>query len=273
MTCDRCGTGVSGNYCSQCGAAVRAAGCPSCGTPAGPGDRFCTQCGTPVAVGTQGGGGAGGGGVEGRPVAKSASASSSRSPGWWVATFLLAALIFSIGYPAVRRGGDGGGGNDAEDSPTRGLGPAPQVDLNSMTPIEAADRLYDRVTEAANEGDSVEARTFLPMAIAAYERAKPLSPDGIYHLSTLQLLAMDREGALATAAAGLAANPDHLLILAAAAAAASELGDTAAARRHYTRILEVYDAEVAKGLQEYEDHGGLIPSLGEKARRALGSGG
>ena len=273
MKCPECGRSASGYYCSQCGARLSAGPCPGCGASPGPGDRYCTDCGHRLGprAGGRDGDGAGSDAGEPRRGGRRKWAESG-ALGWWVAGLLLVALLLSVGYPMVRDGGAGGARDGRGGTATPGgLGPAPQVDLGSMTPIEAADRLYIRVTQAAHRGDSIEAQTFLPMAIAAYERAKPLDPDGIYHLSTLERIAMEQAAALATALGGLASNPDHLLILSAAAEAAAELGDSAVARVHFARILDVYDAEVAKSLEEYGDHAPLVNSLEARAREFVES--
>ena len=52
-------------------------------------------------------------------------------------------------------------------------GPA-GVDLSSMTPREAADRLFNRVMTAVAADDSTEVVSFLPMAIRSLELAEPL---------------------------------------------------------------------------------------------------
>jgi tetratricopeptide (TPR) repeat protein len=149
-----------------------------------------------------------------------------------------------------------------------GSGPS-SLDLTSMTPREAADRLFNRVMMAVEAGDSTEAAGFLPMAISAYEIAEPLNADGLFHLAMLKQTAGDFQGALEAALAGLEDNPDHLLNLAAAARASHALGDDAAARERYTRLLEAWDEETASGLVDYEDHPGQLPTLREEAEAFL----
>ncbi len=164
-------------------------------------------------------------------------------------------------------GAAGGAPAGQQASPAGGqLGAAPNVDLDSMTPRQAADRLFDRVMRAAEAGDSTQARTFLPMAIAAYERARPLNADGLFHLSVLQRTALEFEEALETARAGLEENPDHLLLLAAAGEAARLAGDTAEARSHFSHLLEVYDGEVASDREDYQAHARILPQLRDDAR-------
>ena len=151
-------------------------------------------------------------------------------------------------------------------------GPA-AIDLNSMSPREAADRLFDRVMQAASIGDSLVAAQFLPMAIQAYERAAPLDLDGRFHLSTLQRTEGDFATALATAEQALAEGPDHLLLLYAAGEAAREAADGAVARAHFQHLVDVYDAQMASGNPDYEAHTTMMDSIREEASAYLASAG
>ena len=157
-----------------------------------------------------------------------------------------------------------------EVAPARGTGAA-AVDLSSMTPREAADRLFNRVMTAVSTNDSTEVVSFLPMAIRAYELAEPLDADGMFHLSMLHLTAtLDEEG-LADAEAILEELPDHLLGLAAAGDASLALGDTASARVYFTRWLDVYDVEIARDVPEYQDHTQMIPGMRTRAEALVGN--
>ncbi len=170
-------------------------------------------------------------------------------------------------------------GNDDADEPAAGappggdLGPAPQVDLSTMTPREAADRLYDRVMRAASAGDSAEVEDFLPMAIDAYDLARPLDADGYFHLSLLQGMAGRFQEALDTAERVLEDDPDHLLNRAAAGEAALQMGDSLTAREHYAHLLEVFDRELDEGRPEYEEHSPMIPQMREDAEELVGASG
>lgn len=214
-----------------------------------------------------------GGGRErgGRP----ATDGSDGSFGWWIAGLVLTALMVVLLIPVLSPergrtdsapGAVSGTGNTGAPP---ALGPAPNVDLSTMTPREAADRLFNRVMEATERGDSTEARNFLPMAISAYERARPLDADGRFHLSALLRIAGRVEEALETATEGLEEEPDHLLLLAAAAEAAQDLGRDERAEEHYGHLLEVWDEERARDREEYELHQGLLPALREDARAFL----
>lgn len=134
---------------------------------------------------------------------------------------------------------------------------------------ENADRLFNRVMQAIETGDSAQAIQFLPMAVSAYEQAGGLDADGLYHLSLLQSLAGDPAAALTTARQILTDNPSHLLGLAAAAEAARLSGRNEEARSYSQKIVEVYPTESKRTLLEYEDHGSVLPAIEAEAQRRL----
>lgn len=250
-TCPKCGTAADGNFCGNCGAAVSTRHCTQCGAKLTDGARFCTQCGSTSVPGVPAQGPSGG----------------DFQAGWWIAGGMMIVLILVFAWPILRP-------DDVAPVPTAvpAAGPA-AVDLSSMTPRQAADRLFERIMMAASAGDSVGAAQFLPMAIQAYDRAAPLDLDGQFHLSTLHRTAGDFVAALATAEQALADGPDHLLLLYAAGEAAREAGDGEAARRHFQRLLDVYDAQMASGNPDYESHTTMMGSIREEASAYLASAG
>lgn len=137
------------------------------------------------------------------------------------------------------------------------------------TPREQADRLFNRIMQERESGDTARARFFLPMAISAYQGAAPLDPDGLYHLSVLQTYAGDAAGGSSTAEQIIAADPVHLLGLHAAATAALARNDRNAAGRFYQRLLDAYPTQRSRDLAEYRDHAGLLPGLETEARAFL----
>ncbi len=262
-TCARCGEPPSGPFCSACGARTEAAPCPSCGTEAAPGDRFCTRCGASLASDASG---------EGAGPESGTSDATGRRGGslaWAVAGALLTVVIVALALPRI-----GGNPDDAAPDEAAGedLAPTSSVDLSSMTPREAADRLFERVIRAWEAGERAEAMRFQPMAVGAYERARPLDPDGHFHLAMLHMVAGEWEAVLEAAEAGLEQEPAHLLNLAIAAEAHGALGDTAEARRHHERFLEHYDREVASDHPDYEAHRALVENMRESALEATGGG-
>jgi tetratricopeptide (TPR) repeat protein len=175
-------------------------------------------------------------------------------------------LIMVLGVRMVRPAGPAAP-SGAVTAPAAAAGTPP--DISQLTPIEAADRLFDRVMTAISAGDSAQAQAFMPMALAAYDRARPLNHDGLFHLSMLNRTANNLDAALDDALQVLDEDPNHLLALAAAAEAAIELGYDDEAEEHYRRILEIHDEESTRPLPEYDAHRRIVDALKQDAERYL----
>lgn len=287
--CPECGKPARGNFCQHCGAALGGRFCNQCGWELAAGGRFCNQCGAAVGAGAGAAGAAEAGGAEkgaerpkrggasrtdpppqhdDRRAAAASMVGGSNLP-WWIVGVAMFGLILAVGWSMVRPGqpaAPAGAGGAPAGNPAAGQG---TTDITDMSPREAADRLFNRIMQAAASGDSLGAQQFMPMALQAYERARPLDSDGLYHLSLLQRTGFDAEGALATAQEILAEEPNHLLGLQAAAEAALELGRTDEAAAYYRRIVDSYDAEVARELPEYLGHARIIEPLRAEAEAFL----
>jgi hypothetical protein len=254
MKCPNCGAQADGAFCSDCGAPLKGAQCRECKAPLAAGARFCNACGAPT------------GSLRSRGAGATAGA-SSKLP-WIFAGVSLLILILVVALPALRNDnppssdgrmplnqmGDLGGGS-ASGAP----GPL------TGTPREQADRLFNRVMTEKENGDTAQAKFFVPMAVQAYEMAGQLDADGYYHLSLLHNIGGNPQAALSAAEQVLSTSPNHLLALSAAAQAARAAGDNAAARRFYQRFLSAYDAESKTTKQEYQDHGKMLPELRTEA--------
>ena len=169
-TCPSCSRPAEGaSFCPHCGTALGGQSqCAACDASLPEGASFCNQCGTPAGS---------------SPVQK---ASTPAGPGrresnlpWIVAGLALVGLIAVLVFPRL-----------FPDEPASTVvapvsGGAASIDLSSMTPRQAADRLFNRVMSSVAAGDSAQARTFLPMAIGAYARVQGLDLDGRYHLAVL----------------------------------------------------------------------------------------
>ncbi len=263
VPCPRCqhrANSAEANFCSRCGGALRGPPCPSCGAPSEAGDSYCTQCGAAV-----------------QPERARFGGPPARVP-WAVAGMLALALVLVL----VLRGGGGReitlsppptGAGGGQGSTATTLGPTSAVDLASMTPRDAANRLFNRVMRALEAGNQAEANQFLPMAIASYDLIGALSLDDRFHLSLLYAAAENGEAALQTAEAGLAVRPTHILLLGAAAQAALQIGDATTARAHYQTLVDVYDEEIRAELEEYGTgdggHANLLPALQAEAAAYL----
>jgi len=180
--------------------------------------------------------------------------------------FLLAVLAYPILVPQESRLQNPGPTGGAL-SEVQGAG---AVDLSSMTPIDAANRLFDRVMTESNAGNQDQVQFFLPMSISAYEQAEPLDADGLYHLSTLQRMSGDAESALATAQRILEDTPTHLFGLSEAGEAALALGDSALAREYFQAVLDNWAAEQAVARPAYQMHPAVMPTIRGTAEANVG---
>lgn len=174
-------------------------------------------------------------------------------------------LIIVIGLSMVRPGA--GPVPSAGSGSVAGTGSPP--DISQMTPIEAADRLFNRVMTSVAAADSLAAQQFLPMAIAAYQRARPLSLDALFHLSMLNRTAGNYEAALDNAVELLEQDQSHLLGLAAAAEASVALGEADEAERYYRMILEAFPSEASSSREEYQMHATILDQLQAEAEAYL----
>lgn len=268
VPCPSCGALATGNFCQECGAALGGRFCNECGAKLAAGSKFCSECGAAVGA---------------APKVSIGSTATTRSAGarkeaaaevvggqnlpWWIAGAAMFVMIFMVGLNMVQPGGP--------PAPTAGSTPAPAAtggappDISNMSPIEAADRLFNRVMGSVEVGDEGAAQQFLPMAIAAHQRAEPLDLDRRFHLSWLNRIAGNYEAALADAVEILDEDPNHLLGLASAAEASIELGEVDAAADYYRHLVEIYDEEAQRPLEEYSSHARIVTSLKRDAERFL----
>lgn len=254
MKCPNCGTQSSGRFCPSCGSSLKASQCAECGANLVPGARFCTSCGAEAGAGA---------GARARTT-EAAGGQSGNLP-WYIAGGVLLVLIIVLLVPMFT-GGD--------DTPARGTATMGQPGTGGglpnipSDPREAADRLFNRVMTAREAGNMAEAQQFAPMAIQAYDMARPLDDDGLYHLAAMRNVAGDHEGARQAAEEILARNPNHLLALAIAAEAMEAAGNNAAAREYHQRFLDAYGSEVGRQLPEYLDHARVLPEYRAAAQAA-----
>ena len=288
-TCPRCGARADGNFCAACGASLGGRTCGDCGTMAEPGARFCTGCGAPLGAAAGSGGASAGAGAGARPPgggrshgkvgaqAAAAKGGGGGQIGWWVAgtmlVFLLAVVAYPILVPQQTRQQNPGptGGAQSELAPTP-FGNAGAVDLSSMTPIDAANRLFDRVMTLFEAGDTAQVQFFLPMATAAYEQAEPLDADGLYHLATLQRLSDQPGSALETAQRILEDAPTHLFGLSEAGEASLALGNTEEAQGYFQAVLDNWADEQAIARPAYQMHPAVMPTIRQAAEANAGGG-
>ncbi len=209
--------------------------CVTCGATLAPDARFCHRCGTPL-PGTP---------ASARPSAKRTS----------ILVYSVAALsIVGATLVAVFLTYGDRGGPAPPAMGTAAPSRAPTVDLSSMTPRQAADRLFNRVMGASERGESEEVARFAPMAVAAYGRVSNLDTDARYHLGLLYLQLDDLDQVREQIAIMKQDTPRHLLALVLEHEVASRSGDSETAERAAAEFDAAYGDEMATTRPEYEAH-------------------
>ena len=194
---------------------------------------------------------------------------------WAVAAIALVALIAlvvgqrfgargsSVAEPVVDAGPAAG---SAPGGPAGAMPRAP--DISQLTPEQRAERLYDRIMTEVEAGRTENVRTFMPMAIAAYEMLSPLNLDQRYDLGRIGEVGGDTALARAQADTILATKPTHLLGLILKAKAARMEGNEARARESDAKLLAADATERSAGLKEYLLHKNDIDAAVAAARAA-----
>ena len=196
--------------------------CPSCKATMIAGARFCHQCGAP----------AGGRPVEPRQSVQQRKGQERNGHQWnWkaIALFVVGVTAWSavLMYVALKLLPEK---NAVQSNPHAGVTmpsepPAQPVDLSAMTPREAADRLFNRVMAADEQGDTAQVMQFGPMALEAYKLVDLLDADARYHIGLISLLLGDLDKAREQIRNLEAEQPDHLLGLTLAFKVAEKTGD------------------------------------------------
>jgi hypothetical protein len=259
--CPACSETATGRFCSNCGAALgEPLACRECDSVIPVGARFCNSCGAPAVPS-----------LAAREEEPAGAAAGGNTVMPWVITGAAVAILgVVLLYP--RFGGDGqysyGPPVDMAASGVMSSSPS-AVELAAMPPREAADRLFNRVMQNHAVGDTLQVQAFLPMAIDAYLRVPELDADGHYHMGVLYMVANNPEAALAHATQILELDTNHLFGLFVTAQASAALGEREQAKRYYQRVLEAFDAEVARQLPEYREHAPVLEPMRQEATQFL----
>jgi hypothetical protein len=248
-SCPACGAAGSGKFCSNCGASLTARSCAFCHAGLSAQARFCHRCGHPVAVGSPSG--------------------RSERTAWQVAGVLCLLLVGGIVYkvaggapaapvPDMANTGADPRERSTAQGPTGEPPPGRAPDISAMTPQERFDRLFNRVMQAGERGDSLEVRRFTPMALGAYQQLDQHDIDARYHAAVLHLGVGDFAPAYALADSILEESPHHLFGYIIRGTAAGFQGDAAARTRAEREFLSNYPAEMAAKRVEYLEHKPVI---------------
>ena len=257
MTCPSCGAPATGNFCSGCGASLTAHSCAVCRAELSPQARFCHRCGHPVS-----------------DAAPAKRASERRA--WTVAAALCLLLLGGIVYRVSRSSGQpvapdmaNSGVSSATLPGAARSGRAP--DISSMSPRERFDRLFNRVMQAAEAGDSSTVEQFTPMALGAYQQLDSVDVDARYHAAVIRLQVGDLAPAKALADTILRESPGHLFGYVIRGTAARFQGDSAALQRAERDFLAHYQTEMAAKRVEYLEHQPVVEEFKGQAEKAVGA--
>ena len=249
VQCPSCGQPAAGRFCSHCGTAIA---CPSCGTKVKPGTRVCHACGTSLTA----------------RVAPKQWNAQSIAP-WVAISVATVALVLAV-VSLIDRGNRAAAPVPFPLSLTSTV-PAPgePVDLSGMTRRQAADQLFNRIMAASERGDAEEALRFVPMALQAYDRLGTLDNDARYHVALINMTAGDIESTRVHLDKLRQSVPDHLLGIMLEHQIAERSGNQDSAARTYKAFLAAYDAEIAAGRAEYQDHRGGIGRFRKAAEASM----
>jgi len=153
--------------------------------------------------------------------------------------------------------------NAGSVGPAGPSGPAP--DISRMTPRERFDRLFNRIMQAAEQGDSGQIARFTPMALAAYDQLDSVDADARYHAAVLRLQTGDVPGARMLADTILANTPGHLFGYLIRGTAAQIAKDSAALSQARADFLAHYDQEMRSKRVEYLEHKPVIEEFRKEA--------
>jgi hypothetical protein len=183
---------------------------------------------------------------------------------WIIAGALCVLLVGGIVYKVSSASPQPVAAPDMANAGSAG-GRAP--DIASMSPRERFDRLFNRIMQAAERGDSLQVAQFTPMALGAYEQLDTRDVDARYHAAVIHLQLGDLAPAQALADTILAESPGHLFGYVIRGTAARIAGNPAAQTRAEREFLAHYPAEMAKKRVEYLEHGPVLDEFKLEAEK------
>jgi hypothetical protein len=167
----------------------------------------------------------------------------------WIAVGGVGVVLAVVGAFMILDRQDG-----AALSATPATSTASATTIGNITPIEAAEQLFNHVMSASEQGDIEEARRFAPMALDAYGQLAVLDNDAHYHVGLIHVTVGDLASARAELATIRRSVPDHLLGIMLEHAIAEAKGDDAGALEAQARFLAAYDSEILTQRDEYQGH-------------------
>ncbi|MEM8948173.1 MAG: hypothetical protein AAGA21_03680 [Pseudomonadota bacterium] len=189
-------------------------------------------------------------------------------------TACLTLVALGLLFASVLDFGSAGNDDRSAEAPER-MASAPSgqpPDLSTMTPREAAIRLFNRVMMADEQGNADEVAQFAPMAVAAFNQLESLDLDAFFHLGMIHAAAGDAESALNAAERMQAVVPGHLLASVLEHRVAVDENDQDRAARAIERFETNYDKEIKVDRPEYRHFQRLIDHFRIEIDGATGAG-
>ncbi|HKG33464.1 MAG TPA: hypothetical protein VKB22_07015 [Gemmatimonadales bacterium] len=143
--------------------------------------------------------------------------------------------------------------------------PGRAPDISTLSPRERFDRLFNRIMQAAEQGDSVQVAQFTPMALGAYQQLDTRDIDARYHAAVIHLQAGEMPAAAALADTILAESPGHLFGYVIRGTAARIQGNRAIEARAQREFLAHYQSEMDQKRVEYLEHGPVLEEFKKEA--------
>jgi len=185
---------------------------------------------------------------------------------------LLLLIVFKVlrqAHPAAAPEMANTGAESAREGPAGDVagsaGGATPPDISQMTPRERFDRLFNRIMQAAQQGDTAQVLRFTPMALGAYTQLDSIDADARYHAAVLRMQVGDFPGALALADTILKRNPGHLFGYMIRGSVAELQNDTTRRRQAERDFRSHFTAESAAGRPEYKEHEPVIEDFNQHA--------
>jgi len=219
---------------SNSGPRATAAKCRSCDSATPPDARYCHVCGKPL---------------HGKPTPKRRDLGAialysviAISIVAAVAGFVFFASQSKVAQPPATA---------VDSSAAR---PGQPFDLSSISPRVAADKLFNRVMMAQEQGNMQEVMQFAPKPLQAYDLVANLDADSHYHIGLIHAAMGDFGKVRKQAEILKQLSPNHLLGLFLEHNAAEESGDRNTAAKASAAFAAAYDSEIKTGKPEYEAH-------------------
>jgi len=206
--------------------------CTSCGASVNAGARFCHACG----------------------AQQGAQSKAMPLPALVLGAFAIVVVVAIVAYNAGRSAGPSSGAVGVPSSSAMGTAPGAPPDISNMSPREQADRLFDVVMTAHENGDFAQVDQFASMALQAYGALGPLDADAHYHVGLMSAITGNVEQARARIDSMRSAVPNHLLATMLTATVAQMESDGGAVSEAQQKFLQDYDAEIATNRVEYQMH-------------------